>query len=180
MCTVYQIRDLEVKVAATIPELDLAVSYCGERVGLPTQSPDTIACMSPLSGRFVRVSRSSTGNYFCVMEIEVFASAITTTNQPSHSYNATTYSTIHPSSTFGAVNVAAGRHVIKQCRCQHPDLKADSSVDVIWGSQSKATFSLWCLYTNIFPLYSVYVYVYVYAYVYIYIYMHVMSHSIRS
>ena len=72
--SVNQIRDTEVTVGVTIPDLDLPAALCGETVGEPPQSPDTITCSSPLSGRYVKVFRSSTENHFCVLEIEVFSS----------------------------------------------------------------------------------------------------------
>ena len=96
-----QIRDTEVRIAETLPELGVAAALCGQRVGLPTQSPDTITCSSPMSGRYVKVFRSSTENHFCVLEIEVFSvSTSTTVNSASSPVSAVTGA--------AGVNIAAG------------------------------------------------------------------------
>ena len=96
-----QIRDTEVRIAETLPELGVAAALCGQRVGLPTQSPDTITCSSPMSGRYVKVFRSSTENHFCVLEIEVFSvSTSTTVNSTSSPVSAVTGA--------AGVNIAAG------------------------------------------------------------------------
>ena len=103
-----QIRDTEVRIAETLPELGVAAAICGQRVGLPTQSPDTITCSSPMSGRYVKVFRSSTENHFCVLEIEVFASSTAVTTTPTTSPTTIPTTTITSSSVAGA-NVASGK-----------------------------------------------------------------------
>ena len=68
-----QIQDTEVTVAITLEGLDKSEALCGVRVGAPASIPDTITCGSVMSGRYVRVFRSSTENHFCVYEIGVFS-----------------------------------------------------------------------------------------------------------
>ena len=69
----YQIRDTEVTVATTLEGLNMGEALCGVRVGEPASLPDIITCSSVMSGRYVKVFRSSTQNHFCVYEIEVFS-----------------------------------------------------------------------------------------------------------
>ena len=71
--TVEEIKDVEIRVADTLPGLELSHSVCADRPGVPVSSPDTITCTTPIYGQYVKVHRYSTANNsFCVTEIQVF------------------------------------------------------------------------------------------------------------
>ena len=62
---------MQFRVSPTLDGFDKPESFCYYRPGIPTVTPKTFTCTTPITGRYVRALKKSP-DFLCLLDLEVY------------------------------------------------------------------------------------------------------------